>query len=315
MWSHEGVRQIIKLFLPRILGLDISYVNLVIVSIIGSSLATGTISAFNFATNIQTVPLGIFALSTALAVFPLLSEQYAKGQHKQFLDTFNRAFIRILYFILPASILLLLLRAHLVRLLIGYGKCDWSCTITTFDTLSVLSFCLIAQSLIPLISRAFYARHNTRTPVLIGLLAIFINGVLSYYLSTTMGIIGIAIGFLVASIVQAVALLFFLQKSLVQHKAEDESLKHGNHQVITSVSKIVLACILTGISAYGSLFTVDKFLNTRTVAGIFVQALFALIVASLVYLFTTARLGLPDAAGVRRYMDKMGKFFNVSNYQ
>ena len=95
-FKDKGVKQVIALLIPRILGLDIAYVNLIIVSVIGSSLAAGTIAAFSFASNIQTVPLGVFALSTSLAIFPVLSEQYAKKQFTAFVNSFNSAFVRIL---------------------------------------------------------------------------------------------------------------------------------------------------------------------------------------------------------------------------
>lgn len=317
-WRHNGIRKIGALFLPRVLGLDISYVNLIIVSVVGSTLATGTISAFNFANNIQAVPLGIFALSTTLAVFPLLSENYAKNELEAFVNTFNKAFVRILYFVMPAAALILLLRAYLVRLLIGYGKCDWTCTITTFDALGILSFSLIAQSLIPLLSRAFYARQNTKTPVIIGLIAMVINGVLSYYLSFHLGIIGIAFGFLIAASFQVLMLFSFLHKSLGKElvKRTDEAhLLQKDYYILVNVVKIALSCLLTAVSCYGALYVIDNFVNTHTVLGILIQLVFALLISALVYLLTTAKMGIPDAVQIKNSLAKTGQFFNVSSLE
>lgn len=315
MLHNKGVRNILKLFIPRILGLDISYINLVIVSIIGSKLATGTIAAFNFAANIQAVPLGIFALSTSLAVFPILSEHFAKNEHKAFLTTFNRAFIRVLFFILPSSILLLLMRAQIVRLLIGYGKCDWTCTITTFDTLGILSFALLAQGLIPLLSRAFYARHNTAKPVVIGLIAMAINAGLSYWLSFSFGIMGIALGFLIASLMQALLLMLLLRTDLGKEAKDQKYIQSSDQSIITYSSKIALASFLMGISAYGSLYLIARLVNTHTVLGILLQTGFTVAISAVVYLIIAAKLKVPDAAGLVRYLDKTGRFFNVSNIQ
>lgn len=315
-WGHAGIKKILTLFLPRVLGLDISYVNLIIVSIVGSSLVTGTISAFNFANNIQTVPLGIFALSTTLAVFPLLSEQHAKKQVEAFVNTFNKAFVRILYFVMPSAALILLLRAYLVRLLIGYGKCDWTCTITTFDALGVLSFSLIAQSLIPLLSRAFYARQNTKTPVIIGLIAMGINGVLSYYLSFSLGIVGIAFGFLIAATFQVLFLFSLLHKSIGReliNRTNEAHLIQKDYYILGNLAKIALACLLTGISCYGALYVVDNFVDTHKVLGILIQLGFALIISALVYLLTTAKMGIPDAVQIKNSISKTGQFFNVSS--
>jgi putative peptidoglycan lipid II flippase len=317
-WKHRGIKKIGGLFLPRVLGLDISYVNLIIVSIVGSTLTTGTISAFNFANNIQAVPLGIFALSTTLAVFPLLSEQYAKKEIESFINTFNKAFVRILYFIMPAAAIILLLRAYLVRLLIGYGKCDWTCTITTFDALGVLSFSLIAQSLIPLLSRAFYARQNTKTPVIIGLIAMAINGVLSYYLSFHLGIIGIAFGFLVAAAFQVLMLFSFLHRSLgkeLVNRTNESHLIQKDYYILVNLVKIALSCLLTAVSCYGALYVIDNFVDTHTIIGILIQLVFALGISGLVYLLTTAKMGVPDAVQIKNSLAKMGQFSNVSNVE
>ncbi len=311
-WQLKGVRQIVKLFIPRVLGLDISYINLIIVTIIGSTLATGTIAAYNFASNIQTVPLGIFAISTALAVFPLLSEQHAKRQLNAFISTFNRAFVRIAYLILPMSVLLLLLRAYIVRLLLGYGKCDWTCTITTLDTLGILSISLIFQSLIPLLSRAFYARQNTKTPVIIGLVAMAINASLSYYLSLGLGITGVAMGFVIASAFQLIMLLIYLHRNIQADIKDLQIIRESDYYIVLNTSKILLACLVTGVITYGFLNLLDNVFDNHTIVGIFLQAGISTIIGSSIYLVITAALGLPDAAKIKSALDRMASFFNVS---
>lgn len=311
-WRHKGVTQIGKLFLPRVMGLDISYINLIIVTIIGSTLATGTITAFNFASNIQTVPLGIFAISTALAVFPLLSEQFAKHDLNGFINTFNRAFVRIAYLILPMSVMLLLLRAYIVRILLGYGKCDWTCTVTTLDTLGVLSLSLIFQSLIPLLSRAFYARQNTKIPVLIGLVAMSINAGLSYFLSFGLGIIGVALGFVIASAFQLLLLMIYLHKSIQADLKDSKIIRESDFYIVLNISKILLACLITGLIAYGLLYVFSFVFDNHTVVGILLQSGLSTLISGIIYLAITAGLGLPDVAKIKSALDRMVSFFNVS---
>lgn len=312
LWNHTGVKKIFSLVLPRILGLDISYVNLVIVSIIGSTLASGTIAAFNFANNIQAVPLGVFALSTTLAIFPVLSEQFAKKQINLFISSFNAAFIRILYLILPISVLLLLLRAHIVRLLLGYGECDWTCTITTFDALGVLSLGLIAQSLVPLLSRAFYARQNTKLPVIVGLSCIILNAVLSYYLSTALGIIGVTGGFVIASLLQLALLMIYLHRDLKRDLHDNNVVRESDYYIASNTGKILIACLITAIVAYGSLYLFASIFDTHTVIGIFSQSALTCLLSAITYLYITAKFDIPDAVKIKSAISKMGQFFNVS---
>lgn len=315
-FHHPGVKQVAKLFLPRIFGLDISYVNLIIVSVIGSTLATGSIAAFNYANNIQSVPIGIFALSTTLAIFPVLAENYGNKQINAFLNNFKTAFIRILYFVMPLSVILLLLRAHIVRILLGYGQCDWTCTITTFDTLGLLAISLTAQGLISLLSRAFYARQNTKTPVLVSLIAMLINALLSYWLSFGLGIIGIALGFVIASLFQFALLLWLFHSHLRLVKdLAPATLKQFDYYIISLTTKIVFAATIMGFVSYISLYLTAPLLNTRTVIGIFLQAGFATLVAAVTYLYLTTIMSIPDAIKIKSALNRTMRFFNVSGIE
>ncbi len=313
LWKNPNVQKIGKLFLPRVLGLDISYVNLLIVSIVGSTLVTGTISAFNFANNIQSVPLGIFAISTTLAVFPVLSEQFAKKQYSQFIHTFNRAFVRILFFILPLAMLMLLFRAHIVRLLLGYGECDWTCTITTFDALGLLSISLIAQSLVPLLSRAFYARQNTILPLVVGLLAMVVNAGLSYYLSIGLGIIGIALGFVIASGLQLALLMMYLHKHIQQDLKNNAIVHESDYYIVSSTTKVIIATLAAGIVAYVALYIIAVVVDTHTVLGILLQAGLSGLAAIGAYLGITIYYRIPEAVSIQEAISKTAKFVNVSS--
>lgn len=314
-WQSQSVRKVLQLFLPRVLGLDISYVNLVIVSIVGSTLTAGAISAFNFANNIQSVPLGIFAISTTLAVFPVLSEEYAKKQFNNFINTFNRAFVRILFFILPLAVLMLLLRAHIVRLLLGYGACDWTCTITTFDALGLLSLSLIAQSLVPLLSRAFYARQNTVLPLIIGLGAMVINAALSYYLSFGLGILGIALGFVIASMFQLALLMIYLHKHIQLDLKNHQIVRDSDYYIVSSSAKILIAASAAAVVAYLLLYLLARVVDTHTVWGILAQASLASLAALCTYLFITIKFKIPEAVSIQSALERTASYFNVNNVQ
>jgi putative peptidoglycan lipid II flippase len=314
--KDPGFRQIGRLFLPRLFGMDISYVNFVIVSVIGSTLAVGSITAFNYANNIQAVSLGVFALSTAIAIFPLLSELHAKQQVKEFVNTVQHAVIRILYFIVPITILMLLFRAHLVRVLLGYGRCDWNCTITTFDTLGVLALGLLAQSLMPLFARAFYARQNTKTPVLMGLIAIIFNAVLSYYLSFGLGIQGIALGFVLATTLNCILLFGALHRSLANTPGiTSEIMNQFDSVIVRRALKIILASISMGLISYVLLYLLVPFLDTHTVLGLFLQAAISGSVGILWYLGITGWLGLQEAEKLISPVIKALRFLGLSKIE
>jgi putative peptidoglycan lipid II flippase len=301
---ERGVREIARLFVPRIFGLDATQISLLIASIIGSLLATGSITIFNLANNLQIVPVSIFAISTAVAAFPALTESFAKNDRKRFIQTLESSITQILYIIVPTTILMLIFRAYIVRLVYGAGKFNWEDTILTFHTLGIFSFALISQSLIPLFSRAFYARFNTKTPVLIGLVAMALNGVLSFVFAKSWGVEGIALGFVVANICNCIALFFVLHHQMSRDEGGDaKEMKIFNTGLIYAAMKIIFASLCMGLVAYLLIYLIAPFVNTRTVAGILIQSGLAGLSAAATYLLVSLALGLSETRQILRFFD------------
>ena len=167
--------------------------------IIASTLAAGSVAYFNLANNLQSFPISIFGVSIAIACFPVFSQAFADKNHEQFMINFSVNFRRILYLIIPFSVFLLLLRAQIVRLVLGSGNFTWHDTIQTAQTLGFFSLSLFAQSLIPLLARSFYAFEDTKTPVWISSVGIVINIIGAIFLGRIYGIFGVAIAFSFAS--------------------------------------------------------------------------------------------------------------------
>jgi putative peptidoglycan lipid II flippase len=211
--------------------------------------------------------------------------------------------------VVPITIFILLLRAHIVRLLLGYGRCDWNCTIVTFDTLGILALGLVSQSLIPLFARAFYARQNTKTPVVISLIGMAINVILSYFLAHGLGVVGIALGFVIASTIQSILLFVYLHRAFTQiDHVNTQSLQVFDRTIVKQSSKILAASVFLGIACYLTLYLINPFLNTHTVVGIFAQAAIASIVGSIVYVVTTQYLGVKESQAIWRSIGKVYRF-------
>jgi putative peptidoglycan lipid II flippase len=268
--KSDGVKKILTLFIPRIFGLDISFVSLLIASFIGSYLAEGSIAAYTLANDLQALPIGIFAISTATALFPLLSENFAKNDHESFIKNLERGMLQVLIFIIPISIWMLLFRAQIVRIIYGHGKIDWNQTILLFNTFGVFTIALFSQALAPLLARAFYARQNTKIPLIIGLCSFVINAVSSYIFSLYFGVVGMVIGFCLASFCNTVLLFIFLRLDL--SKQVPQNLIHDfDSNILKQSLKIIFAAGIAGLVSYSYLYLVAPFLNTKTVIGLITQ--------------------------------------------
>lgn len=272
---NKNIRHIFKLMVPRTLGIAVSQANLFVITIFASTLVAGSLSIFNFAQNLQSVPLGIFGVSFAIAAFPTLSSLWAINDKKKFAKTFSETFCQIMFFVIPLSIFILLLRAQIVRVTLGAGKFDWEDTILTYECLKYFTLSLFAQSVVPLLTRSFYAIHNTKTPFYIALFSEIINITMVLILIGKYEIRGLAMAFSLTSLLQ-----MFLLFVALRSRFDDL----GDKKIIKSIGQIAVAAIFSGIGVQISKYLVAGLVNMETFLGVFFQLTISGIVGILVFL-------------------------------
>lgn len=257
-----NIRKVIRLMIPRSMAMGVSQINLLIVTIFASTLASGSLAVFNFANNLQSVPLGIFGISFSIAAFPKLSSLAAKENMDKFNYIFTRTFKRILFFVIPASLIIFSLRAEIVRAVLGGGEFDWEDTTATLWVLGFLSLSLFAQSTIPLLTRCFYALENTKTPFYAALVSETINILLVIILIEKFQVLGLAIAFSLASISNMLILFFLLDKKFKDaHKRKMSS----------SIFKILVASAFSMLAIYLTRHTLANFIQLKTLGEVLVQ--------------------------------------------
>jgi putative peptidoglycan lipid II flippase len=165
----RGVYEVLKLSVPRTLALASTQITLVVLTALASFLAAGSIAVFNFAFNLQAVPLTIIGVSYSVAAFPTLARLHASGARREFASYVETAVRHIIFWALPATVFIIVLRAQIVRLVLGAGHFDWSATRLTAAALALFILALLGQSVTLLISRAYYAAGNTKKPFYFGL--------------------------------------------------------------------------------------------------------------------------------------------------
>lgn len=215
-WRRKDVREMAKLTLPRIFGMSAMQFTLLIDTLIGSTLAVGSITVLNYAINLNSLPMGVIGVSLAISSFSTLSELAALKKQKEFRDELRKLIRWILFLIIPASLGLFVLRVEVVSLVLKGGKFGEQDVWMTAGTLGLLVLSLLAQSLIPLFARAFYAWKNTWIPVKIALLAFGLNviGSVTFAKILGLGVYGLALANTGANWVNFGFLLWFLRKKI-----------------------------------------------------------------------------------------------------
>lgn len=289
-FAHPGVKKIAKLFVPRIFGIELGQISLLVASVLGSYLASGSLAIFYYAYNLETAPLGVFAISFAIAAFPTMSEFFGKGEIGNFKKFFASTAVQVLFLMIPISVLILLLRAQIVRLILGAGQntaFNFADTKATAQALGFFALSLFAQSLVPLLARCFYAMQNTVIPVMSGLVSAAVNIVLAIVFVKVAGPATMALAFSIAVILHMLIMLAMLHRRLGD--LEDDFL-------LVRTIKIGIASVMMGIATYATLYAVAPLVNMQTYVGIFIQTISAVVVAIVAYLLSGLLIKLPETS-------------------
>ena len=317
-----GLLKISKLMAPRVVSVAAYQINLIITTAIASTLTAGSIKIFNLSNNLYCVPIGLIGLSFATAVFPALSKSFALEQKEKFLEVFSGILSKVIFFILPISALMFILRAQVVRLIYGTQVVEgayfgWWETRLTASSLGVLAVSLFAACLIPLLGRAFFALHNTKTPLKIAVFSIALNVGLSFlfvWLLKTPGIfqewtvsflklknltdvsvLGLSLALSVSTIVQF-GLLFWALKVKLK-KLEISKKKKTFFQ-------IVAFSFLGALTTYFFLKIIGAFLPTDKVFGLLVQTTVSAFLGAFVYFSFCYLAGIKESKLIWKYLCK-----------
>ena len=268
--------RVIKVWLmmaPRVMSLAISQLNLLAITIIASTLSSGSLTIFNFANNLQSFPVGIFGISFAIAAFPALSA--VAFDKKRLVKDLSLTVRQILFFIIPSTVILLALRVQIARVVLGTGQFDWQDTVLTIDTLSFFAISRFAQALIPLLIRVFYARHDAKTPFIIGLAAALINIFLSIKFSASLGVAGLALAFSLANIINLILLWAWLNFEIG---------RIDEWKIFIATVKFSLAALAGGFTIQAVKFIIGASIDMTKFLGILIQGFSAGLAGILIYL-------------------------------
>ena len=173
-WKDESVSKVLKLMAPAIFGASVGQINLLLDSVMASFLPVGSISWLYFSDRLMELPLGVFGVGIATVVLPTLSRQFAAGG-ENFSHTLDWA-LRVMILVgAPASLALIVLAEPLLYSLFQYGKTDAFAIEMSIYSLRAYAIGLLAFMLIKVLASAWFSRHDTRTPVKIGIIAMLAN--------------------------------------------------------------------------------------------------------------------------------------------
>ncbi|MEN9920178.1 MAG: hypothetical protein RL538_71 [Candidatus Parcubacteria bacterium] len=281
------LRDVLFVSVPRALTLSVNQIVLLVLTGMATTMAVGSVSVFQFAFNLQSVPLAVIGMSYSVAAFPTLSTLLAKNMVKEFNHQLLTALRHIIFWSIPITALVIVLRAQIVRVLLGTGAFDWGDTRLTAAALALFVISLIAQAVLLLIIRAFYAGGRTVLPLIVSVTSSVLSVGLALYLQAAYqasesfryfieqsfrleGVVGTEILMLILAftIGQFVQLFIMMGLSIKEFSISFRPL-------VRLLAEAFGAALAGGFSAYAALVFVVDGVNQDTFIGITLQGLVA----------------------------------------
>lgn len=205
--NHPGVQRIGKLILPTLLGVAVIELGVVATTLLASLLGEGAIAAFEYSTRVVQVPYAIGSGALSAAILPLLSRQVAHDDMDDFKKTLSRS-LRILAFLMvPCAVLITALAVPIVRLLLERGAFTADSTSQTALAMALFTPTLIGGGALRLVTSAFFALQDTRTPVKVSVVTLVANVLFALLLMKPLGVGGLALGAALAPCVGSLVLV------------------------------------------------------------------------------------------------------------
>lgn len=316
--KHPGVLKTFKLMLPRSFGLAASQINLIVMTAIASILASGSIAVFNLANNLISILMGLIAIPFATSVFPILSLKFFENDEKYFAEKFSLVFRRIVFLVVPLSFLFYVLRDHIVRIIYDTGQFGVSDIRLTAAVLGLFSIGILAQGLIVLASKTFFATQNTKTPAVVSFLTVMFNIILafwfvgllktennfSYFLSGVLNLEGLqeitilalplALSF--SAFFQLFLLLFFLQKTIKSIEFKE---------IGSSFIRVLLAGFFMSFIVYYASRVLSLYLDTQSFFGVLWQTALSSMLGISIYIFLAYLFRFLEFRNIKEFFNLM----------
>ena len=297
--KNPGTKLIFRLMPPRTAALSLSQIERWVAVNLTSLLSAGSLAIFSFARQLYVLPITLFGVSLGQASFPVLAANASSKDKPQFISILRQSTLQIFFFALPASILILVLRIPLVRLVFGAKAFPWQATLLTAKALALLSLSIAPQAANHLLTRAFHAKKNTRTPLIISLITITFF-IITAYISTrhlNLGVLGITSSLSLSNLLNFLILLTLIDKKI------------GSLRITIPIIKMIFVSFLTAVSLWYPMRLLDQFVfDTTHTAPLILLTIIVSLIGFSVYLFFSWILKVKQLKSVLRLTKKIGNW-------
>ena len=236
-WKNQGFRTVLKLLPTRSADQSIDYVMSILNTNLASRMGEQAIRAYQQAASLKSMPVNLIGVAISTAFFPKLSEDAASEDIEKFTDTFKQSLSTIVWISLPVAIIAFFIRGYVVNFIQNGGDPKIASVLGSFV------IAIFFQSVFHIASRGFYARQNTKIPLILSVVSFAVQLVFALIFSASgFGPEGLAYALSISALVEVSLLLIILNKQM-KGKIFDKTM-------ISSLTRILIASAIAGMASY-----------------------------------------------------------------
>jgi len=296
-FRDEGLRRVMALMTPAILGTSAVQINVLINTYFVSSI-NGAQGWLSYSFRLMQFPIGLFGVAIGTAAIPVLSRLASEGKTKEFRDTLSSSINLVFLMTIPAACGLIVLGEPIIRLIYEHGVFKSSDTSMSALALAGYSVGLAGYAAIKVLSPAFYAMNDAKTPMIIAIASIGVNAIASYFFRDWLshygvtpetpngyGHAGVALATSCVALVNFAALVWFMRRKIQ---------RVNGREVGSSFLRIALASVLMSAVCYGSYYILLVELGTRSMLVKLAEAFVPIAVGGAVFVIIAKLLGVKE---------------------
>jgi len=279
---HKAITTLKKRMIPALFGVSVSQINLLIDTMIASTLVAGSVSWLYYSDRLLELPLALIGIALATVALAKLSNYYANNDSKGFKETVDKALLYALLLGIPSCIGLVLLSEELIITLFQYEAFDAYAAKKSSLSLQAYGSGLMAFIAVKILAPVFLSRGDTKTPVKAGIVAMTSNILLNLILAYYYGHVGLAAATSISALINASLLYYFLLK---------QSIFKFSAALYKMLYQVILASIIMVVYIYFSASSVDDYLQSSMLERVTMTSE-TIIISALIYFSILYLLGV-----------------------
>lgn len=254
-FKDENIKRVFLLSIPILISTAVLPINNLVSTRLASGMGDNAVSAMEYAYKLYVVISGVFTYAIGNIIFPEMSRASADDNKEEYKEIINKAMRMMIYILIPLTIGITIFSKDIISVIYERGEFTVESTLITSSILTFFSVGIIGSGIVEVMNKAFYAKQDTKSPLIAGIIMIIINVILCVTLSKFLDVKGLALATSITAIVNAITLMYMANKNV----------KIITKKLGTFIAKVVISALVMGVVVY----LLNNYLQASSLINIF----------------------------------------------